>query len=108
VVFCLSNDFYSAYNTKGFEVYAFLDDMIENNKQRLYNVSSYRGGMDSHSGIVWCDYDEFVDIPNVKQIFGHTHGKVRQTENHICIDTWLQYYGLYDTETKTMKVKKVA
>jgi len=23
-------------------------------------------------GPLWCDYDEFVDIPSTNQIFGHT------------------------------------
>ena len=64
----------------------------------MYNCSNFRGGIDAHSGIVWCDYDEFVDIPNVKQIFGHTRGELRQTENHICLDTALQNYAIYDGE----------
>jgi len=99
----LTREFMSSYNHKNISIHEFLDDMIEYNKDRLYNCSCYRGGGDAHSGIVWCDYDEFVDIPNVKQIFGHTNGELRQTENHICIDTWLKYYGVYEDELKIVK-----
>ena len=57
----------------------------------------------AHAGIVWCDYTEFEDIPNVKQIFGHTRGNIRQTDNHICIDTELDYYAVYDSDLKIIK-----
>ena len=48
-------------------------------------------------GIVWCDYEEFEDLPGVKQIFGHTAEEfVRQTNQHICIDTYLRHYAIYE------------
>ena len=109
----LSRDFFSAYNYKNLDLSEFLDNMIKNNKDRLYDCSWYRGGKDAHPGIVWCDYNEFEDIPNVKQIFGHTHGELRRKidkENnteHICLDTWLKYYAVYDTNKHTMECKKV-
>ncbi len=103
----LTNNFFSAYNYKNLFVGEFLDNMIENNTYRLYNCSNYRGGIDAHSGIVWCDYDEFVDIPNIKQIFGHTQGELRQTENHICLDTWLKYYAVYEDELKIVKAVSI-
>jgi len=102
----LTRSFMSAYNHKNLHITQFLDNIIENYPYRLRQASPYRGGRDSHSGIFWCDYDEFEDIPNIKQIFGHTHGELRQTENHICLDTWLKYYTLYDTKKKTMEVVK--
>ena len=103
----LSMDFYRAYNIHDIGVNDFLDYMVDENMNRLYDVSPFRGGINAYSGIFWCDYNEFQDIPGYKQIFGHTHGEVRQTPEHICIDTWLKYYGLYDTDTKEMKVIKV-
>lgn len=99
----LSYDFYKAYATSGMSV----NDLLETAEDfRLYGCSPNRGGRDAFGGIVWCDYDEFVDIPDQKQIFGHTHGELRQTENHICIDTWLKYYATYNTKTDKMRVKK--
>lgn len=99
----LSMDLYRNYN-KWHSVTEFLDN-IDDTVLRL--CSYMRGGFGDHSGIFWCDYNEFQDIPGYKQIFGHTHGDVRQTPEHICIDTWLKYYGLYDTDTQEMKVIKV-
>lgn len=92
----LTRGFLTAYNHKNLHINDFLQDMLEHNKERLYDCSSFRGGVDAYSGIVWCDYNEFEDIPNVKQIFGHTKGSLRQTENHICIDTALAYYAVYE------------
>jgi len=102
----LTNAFFVSYNYKNLTVTQFLDDLIKNPPHRLKQCSDYRGGRDAHSGIFWCDYDEFDDIPMVKQIFGHTHGELRCTRDHICIDTWLKYYAIYDTNTKKMRVKK--
>ncbi len=101
----LSGEFFKAYNYKNLHIDKFLDKMIKHNKNRLYDCSSFRGGRDAHSGILWCDYDEFVDLPNVKQIFGHTQGTLRQTENHICLDTALHNYAIYEDEK--LKVCKV-
>ena len=52
--------------------------------------------------------DMFIQIiSGIKQIFGHTHGRKRKTKGgSYCIDTWLKYYGLYDTETNKMVIKK--
>jgi len=104
----LSNEFFKEYNSSGFDVNNFLHQMTSDPQKRykLYAVSSNRGGTWPYAGPLWCDYDEFVDIPNVKQIFGHTNGELRQTENHICIDTWLKYYGVYEDELKIVKNTK--
>ena len=100
----LTREFMSSYNPNNLHVEEFLDYMTDNYPDRLYDCSPFRGGQDAHSGIVWCDYYEFVDIPNVKQIFGHTRSyKVRQTENHVCLDTGLQNYVIYENEILTTK-----
>jgi len=99
----LSYEFFKAYRL-GRSVNEFLEYYSSSElRHRLYNCSSSRGGRDAYSGIVWCDYEEFVDIPDIKQIFGHTCRDLRQTKNHICIDTRLNYYAVYDGE---MKVKE--
>ncbi len=98
----LSKDFMNLYNPKNLPIGGFLDDI---NRDRLYNCSPYRGDRDSHSGILWCDYNEFVDIPNTKQIFGHTVGNVRKTENHICLDTNLHHIAIF--QDNKMEVKEI-
>lgn len=94
----LSYEFYEAYAGSGDSVNNFLETYSQDteSRKRLYDVSPYRGGRDAFGGILWCDYEEFIDIPDTKQIFGHTHGELRQTENHICLDTWLKYYAIYE------------
>jgi len=107
----LSNDFFNAYNYKGITVDKFLKELEsdKDGKKRLYDCSSFRGGGDAFSGIVWCDYLEFVDIPRVKQVFGHTKGEVRHKKNsdseHYCIDSGLRSYCIYDSKTEEMKIK---
>lgn len=101
----LTNDFFSAYNYKNLSIEKFLDNMIENNSNRLYDISCYRGGTAAHAGILWCDYDEFIDIPDVKQIFGHTRGPLRQTKNHVCLDTALQNYAIYENDHLVIEVR---
>lgn len=101
----LSYEFYQAYAQSGQNVNDFLETYSKDSelRPRLYDCSSSRGGRNAYSGIVWCDYGEFKDIPDLKQIFGHTKGDLRQTENHICIDTGLRNYAIYNGE---MKVKE--
>lgn len=112
----LSNDFLDYYNTHragakypmNQSVDNFLETFVADDDLRttLYSVSSLRGGIDKYSGIVWCDYEEFIDIPDVKQIFGHTKGELRANEKHICLDTRLRHYAIYDHSKKNMIVRE--
>lgn len=67
----------------------------------FFQIGSSRGGTSLAGGILWCDYGEFVDIPGIKQIFGHTrdnsvrHKKTADSE-HYCIDTILNHYAVYE------------
>lgn len=76
---------------------------------KFINAGISRGGSESTGGIIWCDYDEFIDIPGIKQIFGHTRDqKVRRVKNkdsseHICLDTVLKDYAVYEDETMIVK-----
>lgn len=100
----LSDEFYKAYNQQGLSPSYFIHGLERDPelKFRLYMTSPYRGGHDSHSGILWCDYNEFVDIPNLNQIFGHTQGYLRRildkvkNAEHICLDTALHDYAVYN------------
>lgn len=59
-----------------------------------------RGGSNVIGGTLWCDYDEFVDVPMMSQIFGYTpdyivrHNKTKNSE-HYCMDTKLNHYAVY-------------
>jgi hypothetical protein len=100
----LSNEFYQKYGNS-LSVDDFLKKYSTNKKlrARLYDCSPFRGGIGEFAGIVWCDYNEFVDIQNIKQIFGHTRGSLRKTEQHICLDTELHNYALFEKE---MEIKE--
>ncbi len=66
----------------------------------FFQVGFSRGGSNMVGGPLWCDYGEFVDVPGVNQIFGHTkgskimHARTKDSE-HYCIDTGLQHYAVY-------------
>lgn len=47
----------------------------------LHGVTHERGGHDRVPGITWCDLGEFVPIPGIVQIFGHT----RQDPLHMAL-----------------------
>jgi len=51
-------------------------------------IGRYRGGTAPVGGIFWCDWNaEFVEVPGLTQVFGHTAGKgIRQQGNSYCID----------------------
>ena len=73
---------------------------------KFFRAGESRGGRDEHGGIVWCDYDEFVDIQGQKQIFGHTSSDhVRSNGQHICLDTRGKNYAIF--ENGKMIVKEV-
>ncbi|MFB5647777.1 MAG: hypothetical protein ACE5RO_06540, partial [Candidatus Nitrosomaritimum yanchengensis] len=85
----------------------------ENFEFRFINAGKSRGGFNKTGGIIWCDYSEFVDIPNTKQIFGHTiDNKVRRVKNkkicseHICLDTVMRNYAVYQDGKMTIKSAK--
>ena len=67
----LSYEFYEAYAGSGENVNDFLENYSNDSEltSRLYDCSPYRGGKKAFSGILWCDYEEFKDIPDTKQIF---------------------------------------
>ena len=75
-----------------------LDD--ENYIHSFFQVGFSRGGSNMVGGPLWCDYDEFVDVSGINQIFGHTpnhivrHHKTKSSE-HYCIDTRLMHYAVY-------------
>jgi hypothetical protein len=113
----LSYEFYNAYAKSGQNVNDLLETYCSDPelKPRLYDVSPSRGGQNAFGGIVWCDHEEFVDIPDTKQIFGHTKSdQLRHVTNnkdgseHYCIDTGLNHYGIHYSESGLMIIGESA
>ena len=83
-----------------------IDD--ENYTHPFFQVGFSRGGSNIVGGPLWCDYGEFVGIPGINQIFGHTpnhivrHSKIKNFE-HYCIDTKLKHYAVYDNGVVKIK-----
>lgn len=112
----LSNTFYIQQKTKSDSLQTILI-RSKNDLDNLDNLNYYhhflqigmiRGGTNFVGGIVWCDYSEFVDIPGLRQMFGHTRGDtVRHKKSidseHYCIDTSLRHYAIYHNGTMTIK-----
>ena len=65
-----------------------LNDWWPDKYSPIHYIGNYRGGIQSYGGIFWCDFNqEFEEIPELTQIFGHTPGKgIRQLGKSFCID----------------------
>lgn len=113
----LSNNFFQQYRS-GMNIHEFLkiadtdykrrDEISYNHK--MFQAGTARGGVEDFGGIIWCDYSEFNDIPNIKQIFGHTPDDAvrhltQKTSEHMCLDTGLGNYAIYNG--KKMEIRKV-
>ena len=113
----LSNEFYIQQKTKESDSVQKVLEMSRHDFENIddddyshvfFQAGLLRGGPSPVGGILWCHYGEFVDIPGVKQIFGHTRSEAirhRQTRDseHYCIDTQLNHYAVY--QDRTMKIK---
>lgn len=101
----LSNSFFNAYRDEDEDVINFLMRYEQEQKERLYDRSDFRGGRNAYGGILWCDWNEFEPITNIKQIFGHTNGRnVRNVNDNYCIDTGGRNYAIY--ENNEIKIKE--
>jgi hypothetical protein len=65
-----------------------LEDWWPNLQSPMHFIGRARGGPDDVGGMFWCDFRyEFIAVPELMQIFGHTRGRgIRQQENAFCID----------------------
>ncbi len=112
-----SNDFLKQQSTKKSDSIQNVLDFSKNDLEKIddedythpfFQVGFSRGGSNDVGGPLWCDYDEFVDIPGTNQIFGHTpnyivrHHKTKKSE-HYCIDTKLNHYAVYRDEVMCVK-----
>ncbi len=97
-----STDTLNEFMKQSTEDLKHIDDV--NYLQKFFRAGVLRGGVHKNGGIVWCDYNEFTDIPHIKQIFGHTRAtNVRQNKNHICLDTELHNYIIHQDSTLIVK-----
>lgn len=62
----------------------------------LLEAGRARGGRAEVGGVTWLDWNrEFVPIPGVRQIVGHTRGdEPRVNGENVCIDCDLNWYGI--------------
>ena len=88
---------------------ADLDNIDDPSREHaFFHVGFMRGGSGGVGGPLWCDYDEFVPVPGVSQIFGHTRGRavrhVRADDSeNFCIDTGLHDYAVYRNREMSIK-----
>ena len=67
---------------------------------KMLAAGKARKGNADCGGITWCDFnDEFVHIPDISQIFGHTPGAnvrsvIRGKSENYCLDTHLNDYAI--------------
>ena len=64
----------------------------------IWDVGRCRGGMSRVGSPIWCDASEFVPIPEIKQIVGHTSAwdKPRSKGNNFCIDCMQTWYAVVE------------
>ena len=112
-----SHDFFKQLRIKKSDSIQQVLDFSKQDLEKINDVSSihsffqvgfHRGGSNVVGGPLWCDYDEFVDIPGINQLFGHTRGnsvRHHKTKNseHYCIDTVLHHYAVYQNDAIKIK-----
>ena len=84
------------------------------NSDDRFAVGRTRGGMEEVGGIYWCDYNfEFLPVPGLRQIFGHTRGNsIREKDGNYCIDCLEDSYPAValvrkDTTIDTMELEEL-
>ena len=112
-----SNNFFKQQHTKKSDLIQKVLDLSKNDLDKIDDenyILSFRWDFLAEAqmmwvGPLWCDYDEFVDILGINQIFGHTpnhivrHHKTKNSE-HYCIDIKLNHYAIY--QDLLMQVKE--
>lgn len=66
----------------------------------LYTAVGRARGGSGIGGLTWCDWDrEFVPVPRLRQIVGHTSGNAPRTQGeNWCIDTNLRHVAIVDDQ----------
>ena len=89
-----------------------LENFKNNPNNIFYKIGLEKRGKRKCPGIIWCDIREFQNIPNTKQIFGHSFNKEpiheidKETNSEfICLDTGFKHYAIY--ENNKIIIKKI-
>lgn len=78
---------------------AYIEAALDGYMPEIFQAGRARSGPMLVGGPTWLDWNrEFQDIPNMKQLVGHTHGAEPRTlhSGSTCIDCGLRYYALID------------
>lgn len=78
-----------------------LDCLFTGQMHFLLGCGRIRGGRQAIGGINWMDWDEFLPIPRLNQVVGHTQAKkVRYknwpTSENVCLDTRMRHYAVIE------------
>ena len=83
-----------------------------NYKQRHWIYSNYgksQGGLISEGGLLWCRISDFVGIPCLNQVFGHTPLNhpifIGYDKVNLCLDNIIGAYALIDTKNGEVDIK---
>lgn len=90
---------------RSLEVYSnFLDPLLA--------IGRARGGSEYYGGVTWLDwFEEFVAVPGLNQIVGHTNATAVRHKNdvdseNICFDTGFKHYLLVENgEVSVMEIR---
>ena len=90
------------FNTVFIETKKAFNDIKNGNYSLWFGAGKSRRGYQQFGGITWLDWnEEFVPIPNINQIVGHTtfyYPQVKHTENskNYCLDTQNRHIGILE------------
>lgn len=78
----------------------------QSQKHWMFTAGMARSGSAPFGGVNWCDTSEFVPIPGVNQIFGHTPSRTpvrfnKPRSSNYCIDTNSRHYMVFDNKGKS-------
>ncbi len=84
----LTKRIWDIYKVTKKELPQVLSEWFYDSRSPMHWIGRIRGGLNPIGGPFWCHFpDEFEEIPEIRQVFGHTAGdKIRRQGNSYCID----------------------
>lgn len=75
------------------EIKIGFNKIADNKRHWVFNAGWARGGCGKTGGITWCDFNnEFLCIPGINQILGHTPQRVEPSWNHLAESGMVVHY----------------